>query len=193
MEKINLNSIIESVLFLCGEPIKISKLEKITGKSKEDIEKSIEELSSGYQERKSGMILVRKEDEVQLATSPENTQFVDQVVKGELQESLTKTSLEVLSVVAYRGPITRSGIEAIRGVNSSFTLRNLLMRGLIERIGNPRDSRGYLYKISFNFLKKMGISGIDELPDFKDLSKDSRLESISENEEMDISEKEGER
>jgi segregation and condensation protein B len=86
--------------------------------------------------------------------------------------------LEVISIVAYRGPITRSEIEAIRGVNSSYTVRSLMLRGLMERIENPNDSRGYLYKISFDFLKKLGIDSVERLPEFETLSKDSRIDSI---------------
>jgi len=89
--------------------------------------------------------------------------------------------LEVLSIVAYRGPISRMDVEAIRGVNCSFTLRSLLMRGLLERIDNPADNRSYLYKISFDFLKKMGVESVEKLPDFENLSKDDRIDSIINN------------
>jgi segregation and condensation protein B len=95
-----------------------------------------------------------------------------------MQEGLSKAALEVLSIVAYKGPISRAEIESIRGVNCSFTLRSLMMRGLLERIDNPKDGRGYLYKISFEFMKKLGIESIDKLPDYKELSQDSRIESV---------------
>ena len=100
------------------------------------------------------------------------------MVKSEIQENLSKASLEVLSIVAYRGPVTRAEVEAIRGVNCSFTLRALLMRGLLGRIENPKDNRSYIYKISFDFLKKMGLERIEQLPDFETLSKDERVDSI---------------
>ena len=113
-----------------------------------------------------------------MATSPDNASFVDKVVKSDLQETLSNASLEVLSIVAYRGPISRTEIEAIRGVNCTYTLRNLLMRGLVERIDNPKDLRGYVYKISFEFLKKLGIDDVKKLPDFENLNKDERIESV---------------
>jgi segregation and condensation protein B len=127
---------------------------------------------------KRGLIILKKEDEFQLATNPENAPFIDQLIKSEMQEALSRAALEVLSIVAYRGPITRSEIESVRGVNSSYTVRSLMLRGLLERIENPSDSRGYLYKISFDFLKKMGIDGVEKLPDFEILSKDERIDSI---------------
>jgi segregation and condensation protein B len=95
-----------------------------------------------------------------------------------MQEGLSKAALEVLSIIAYKGPISRAEIESIRGVNCSFTLRSLMMKGLLERIDNPKDGRGYLYKISFEFMKKLGIENIDKLPDYQELSQDPRIESV---------------
>ena len=178
MELENVKSIIESILFLSGEPIKLSKISKIIGTSKAETENAILSLQNDYALNKRGLVILKKEDEFQLATNPENSTFIDQLVKSEMQEALSRAALEVISIVAYRGPITRSEIEAIRGVNSSYTVRSLMLRGLMERIENPNDSRGYLYKISFDFLKKLGIDSVKKLPDFEELSKDERIDSI---------------
>lgn len=178
MELENLKSIIESILFLSGEPLKLSKITKITGASKAETENAILALQNDYALSKRGLVILKKEDEFQMATNPENASYMDQLVKSEMQEALSRAALEVLSIVAYRGPITRSEVEAIRGVNSSYTIRSLMLRGLMERIENPNDSRGYLYKISFDFLKKMGIDCVEKLPDFETLSKDERIDSI---------------
>jgi len=96
----------------------------------------------------------------------------------------------VLSIVAYRGPITRAEIEAIRGVNCSFTLRALLIRGLLDRTENIKDNRRYLYNISFDFLKKLGMDSVEKLPDWETLNKkieeggasapEKQIESITE-------------
>lgn len=178
MEISRLKSVIESLLFLSGEPLKISKIVKICESSKTEVEDALKIIQEEYSSAKRGIILIKKEDEVQLATNPENFSFIDQLVKGEIQEGLSKAALEVLSIVAYRGPIARVEIESIRGVNCSFTLRSLMMRGLLERMDNPKDGRGYLYKISFEFMKKLGIENIDKLPDYQELSKDSRIENV---------------
>jgi len=178
MDLEKLKSQIESILFLSGEAVKISRITKITGTTKPEVENALLLLEGEYQAKNRGIVILRKEDEAQMATSPENAQILEQLVKSEIQENLSRAGLEVLAIVAYRGPINRFEVEAIRGVNCSFTLRSLLMRGLLERIENPKDSRGYLYKISFDFLKKMGLERIEQLPDFETLSKDSRIESI---------------
>lgn len=177
MEQNKLKSIIESVLFVSGEPVKISRLVKITGSSKPEVENAIMAMQNEYVAER-GLALIRKEEEVQLATNSENASYVDDLVKSEIQENLSKAALEVLSIVAYRGPISRLDVEAIRGVNCTFTLRSLLMRGLLERMENPKDNRGYLYKVSFEFLKKLGLEGVNKLPDFETLSKDERIDSI---------------
>jgi len=176
MEK--LKSQIESILFISGEPVKISRIVKITEAPKPEVENAIMILRGEYSSGNRGLIILKKEDEIQMATSPDNSALVDKLVKSEIQENLSKAGLEVLSIVAYRGPITRMEVEAIRGVNCSFTLRSLLMRGLLERIENPKDNRGYLYKISFEFLKKLGVESVNRLPDFESLSKDERIDSI---------------
>jgi segregation and condensation protein B len=172
-----LKSIIESILFITGEPVKISKIAKVTGAPKPEIENAIMALQNDYASGR-GMIIMKKEDEIQLATSPENASFVSDLVKGDVQESLSRAALEVISIVGYRGPISRIDIDAIRGVNSAFTLRSLMIRGLVERVENPKDNRGYLYKISFDFLKYLGMDGVEKLPDWDTLSKDTRVESI---------------
>jgi len=173
-----LKSQIESILFLSGEAVKISRIVKITGATKSEVENALMMLENEYSGSQRGIVILRKENEVQMATNSENSEILDQLIKSEIQENLSKAGLEVLAVVAYRGPISRMEIEAIRGVNCSFTLRSLMMRGLLERIENPKDNRGYLYKISFDFLKKMGLERIEQLPNFENLSKDERIESV---------------
>lgn len=177
MDQQKIKSTIESVLFVSGEPVKISRIVKAVGASPDEVEMALAALQGEYS-RGRGMVVIRKEDAVQLATSPENAEIVASLVKSEIQEGLSRASLEVLAIVAYRGPMSRLDIEAIRGVNCSFTLRTLLMRGLVERVDNPNDSRSYLYKISFDFLKKLGLESVNQLPDFEVLSKDRRVEDL---------------
>lgn len=177
MDLNKLKSIIESILFVSGEPVKISKIAKITGAPKPEIENAAMMLNNEYSTGK-GMVIIQKEEEVQMATSPENSTFISDLVKSEVQENLSGASLEVLSIVAYRGPVSRADIEAIRGVNSTFTLRSLMMRGLIERTDNPKDNRSYLYKVSFDFLRHLGLDSIKKLPDWETLSRDARIENI---------------
>lgn len=178
MDQEKLKSIVESLLFVSGEPLSIVKIAKITETPVEEVENCVMLLQKEYAGRKRGIVIIRKEKEVQMATDPENASVIDKLIKSEIQENLSRAGLEVLSIIAYRGPITRIEVEAIRGVNCSFTVRSLMMRGLLERIENPKDNRGYLYKISFDFLKKLGLDSVEKLPDYETLSKDDRIESI---------------
>jgi segregation and condensation protein B len=97
------------------------------------------------------------------------------LAKSELQEGLSKAALEVLAIVAYLAPVARAQIDAIRGVNSHFTLRNLSLRGLLDRSGNPKDARGYVYEPSMNFLTTLGLNNIEKLPNYTALRHDERL------------------
>lgn len=160
--------IIESILLVQGEPISIERLSKLLKEKKEVITKAVSELRESYKDR--GIVLIEKGGEIQFGTHPENHEWVEKFVKSEFTDDLTKASIETLSIVAYKGPLTRAEIEYIRGVNSSFILRNLLMRGLISRKENPRDARSYLYEISFDFLKYFGIARQEELPGYNELS-----------------------
>lgn len=165
----NLKSAIESVLFLQGEPISQGRLAKIVGAPKKEVEKALEELAEEYSER--GMVLVQNGEEWQLATNPQNKAVAEKFLASDLREGLTKSALEVLAIVAYKGPITHASIEYIRGVNSSFVLRNLLIRGLVTREENPKDRRSYLYRISSDFLKHLGITRLKDLPHYDEFHK----------------------
>lgn len=180
MEKEKIQSIIESILFVSGEAVKKSKLAKILSEKMEVIEESLNALGEKYAQSQSGLSLLRKGEEIQLVSNPENVSYVESLVKNELQDSLSPAAMEVVSIIAYRGPISKAEIEQIRGVNCSYTLRNLLLRGLIERSDNPRDNRGYVYVISFDFLKKLGIDDVKKLPEYGTLSVDEKISLESE-------------
>ncbi len=112
-------------------------------------------------------MLIRHGQQLQLATKPNFKGLLEKVVKAELHEALTPAGLETLSIITYGGPILRSEIDYIRGVNSSFILRALLLRGLINRNPDPRRGNAYLYGPSFDFLKHLGGASVTELPDYQ--------------------------
>ncbi len=179
VQKENIQSKVESLLFLSGEPIGIERLAQVAEVTEEEVEEALIGLEEMYKAPNRGLSLVRRGGEVQLTTRPENAPILESLAKSALQDTLSKAALEVLAVIAYRGPISRVEIEAIRGVNCSVTLRNLLMRELIERTDNPNDSRGYLYAVSFPFLREMGLGNAMELPDYEALRRDERLEAVA--------------
>lgn len=174
-------SVLETILFAYGEPISEEKLAKLTESKKEKVVSALEELARDYTGR--GLVLLKKDGEWCLGTNPENAKFVEDLMKSEFGEELSRAAVETAAIIAYKGPITRADIEYVRGVNSSFTLRNLLVRGLVERIENPKDARSYLYRISFDFLKHLGLTKIEDLPQYEEYRQEKMgdLEEIKEN------------
>lgn len=158
---------LEALLFIHGEPIALKKIAETLGLEKGEAAKLIEEFQDNLKKEDRGLTLVSLGDRVQLATKPELNSALEEFVKGELSEELTPASLEVLSIISYLGPITRSKLEYIRGVNSSFILRSLLLRGLIERSVDPENSLAYIYAPSFELLNHLGIKSVKNLPDFE--------------------------
>jgi hypothetical protein len=105
---------------------------------------------------------------VTLTTVPQVSTLIEKITKEELSKELSKAALETLAIVLYKGPIARSEIDYIRGVNSTFILRNLLIRGLVEKIDNPNDQRSFLYGTTLATLEYLGISSSSELPKYHD-------------------------
>ena len=167
----NIESVIESLLFISGEPMSFKKMAKLTSINEGELKLSAGVLTKKYSDEKRGLRILIKGDKAQIVTAGENSEFVEKFLKADVEGSLSRAASEVVSIIAYRGPLARSEIEEIRGVNCSFTLRHLMIRGLIERINNPEDARAYLYKISFDFLKKLGVESVEELPKYDKLRK----------------------
>lgn len=171
MEEINqinqeLVNKIEAVLFIYGEPLSVAQLQKILQIKKEEAERGIEDLKNRLVSH-SGLTLINVDDKFQLATKPDFADLLQQIVQQETREALTPAALETLSLIAYAGPIARSTIDYIRGVNSSFILRNLLIRGLVTRQTDPNRANVYLYQTSFDLLKHLGLQNIESLPEYQ--------------------------
>lgn len=157
----------EAILFYYGAPIAIAKLAKLLDCTPKECRETLAALGERYSlDAARGLALLVNGDEVTLATKPSLKALLESLMKEEFQESLTPAALETLSLVTYLGPVTRSSIDYIRGVNSSFTLRNLLLRGLIERAPAVKGG-GYEYSASMEFLKHMGITRTEELPEYE--------------------------
>lgn len=161
----NLDAHIESILFVRGGPMSAKDIANIIGAKEEEVNEALLALEQKLSGR--GIRLAKNNSKFALTTSPESSEFAKKMIENEFNSELTRASLEVLSIIAYKGPISRPEIDYIRGVNSTFTVRNLLVRGLVEREVNPRDSRSFVYMPSFEFLQYMGIRNIAELPDYK--------------------------
>lgn len=161
---------IEAILFWKAEPMAVKKLASILNTDVTSIKKSLLVLEEKLQGR--GVTLIQTEDEVTLGTAKEFSGLIEQLTKEELSRDLGKAGLETLSIILYQGPTSRADIDYIRGVNSQFILRTLLIRGLVERVENPKDARSFLYKPTLDLLAHLGVSKIDELPEIKRVQAD---------------------
>ena len=158
---------IEAVLFFKNEPVKKKWLETTLNKNADEIAGALVELKSNLSSR--GIVLVELDDQVVLRTAPEYGEMLSQLRKEELSKDLGKAGLETLSIILYRSPVMRADVDYIRGVNSAYIMRNLLVRGLIEKIANPKDARSFLYGPTFSLLSFLGISTINELPEYQEV------------------------
>ena len=163
---------IEATLFVHGDPMVLEELAKLLGRTKTEIRQAAENLDQAL--ISSALTLVWHGETLQLATKRQFTQDVEALVKDAVSRDLSRAAAETLAVVSYRGPLSRPEIDYIRGVNSSYTLRNLLIRGLILRSPDPKNNRSYLYQISADFLKFLGLNRQEQLPQYFDFKK--RLE-----------------
>lgn len=165
MEELSLDSQIEAILFWKGEPQSIKKLAASLGKKEEEIQAGLETLKNKIIGR--GIELIYKDDEVMLGTASKLTHIIERLTKEELVRDLGRAGLETISIIAYRGPISRAEIDYIRGVQSNFILRNLQIRGLVEKITNEKDHRSFLYRPTFELLAFLGVSKITDLPEYE--------------------------
>lgn len=155
--------LVESVLFASGEPLRLSELAQVTGLSLKEITEAVGELTKVSENR--GIRVVHDDGLVQLVTAPEAAEAVACLHQRELRGGLSAAALETLAIIAYRGPVTRPVIEAIRGVQSSAPLRTLAIRGLTAEVGRADEvGRPILYATTLELLKELGISSRAELP-----------------------------
>ncbi len=164
----NLENKIEAILFFKGEPMSRKKLSEILEVPQTELNEGIEKLKENLQNR--GIVLMEKDNDISLGTAPEFSKLIKHLQKEELNKDLSKAGLEALSIILYKNGVSRAEIDYIRGVNSSFTLRALSIRGLVEKIVDTKDSRRYIYKPSFDLLSYMGVKSVEELPDWGDLN-----------------------
>jgi segregation and condensation protein B len=164
---------IESLLFVTPKPVTAKTLAKLLEVEEQQVEQSLTALAEVRKE--SGIVLLNSGELWQLATNPENVTEVKNLLNAELREKLTDASVETLAIIAYRQPISKGEVEAIRGVNCQYSIRHLLIRGLIQKISNPKDSRQVLYETTIEFLQHLGLQSTKELPDFEVLVEKIKL------------------
>ena len=165
---------IESLLFAAGEPLSVKRLGQIINGKEEKIKEALEELKEEFQNQNRGIRLINNNNQWLMVTAPESTSFIQKLKKEVIEGNLSPSSQETLAIIAYREPITRAGINEIRGVDSSYILHQLLLRGLIERSTHTEKYKAYLYNISFEFLQHLGISSTKELSQYDEFRKKNK-------------------
>ncbi len=158
---------IEGVLFYEAEPMTIKALAGFFERTPEEILSAIESLSQRL--LNGATRIVRTDTTVELVTAPEVAETIEKLRRDDLKRDIGKAGAETLAIILYKGQLSRAEIDNIRGVNSSFILRNLLVRGLIERRPHPRDQRSFMYAITSSLLEHLGITKREELPQFADI------------------------
>ncbi len=160
---------LEAALFYKGEPESRSRLASLLDVSSEELESAIRHLTASLTNR--GIRLLTVGEEIELVTAPEASAVIARMRKEELVRELGKAGSETLSIILYRGPATRAEIDHIRGVNSTFILRNLMVRGLIQKIKTQRTARTFMYEPTTDLLKHLGVTSVTELPGYEEAKK----------------------
>ena len=173
----SLKSKIESILFISIRPLSVTKIAELVNADKEEVKKELDNLFVEYNEKDKGINLQKIGSNYQMVSNAENSKLISEFLKEEVTGELTPASLETLTVIAYRGPITKTELEMIRGVNCSIILRNLMIRGLIEEIEDKKNMV-ITYQISFDFLKHLGLTETTQLPDYEKLNSNEALEKL---------------
>lgn len=155
---------IESILLFKGQPISYKEIASILEIEKDQVQTIVSELQSEYQGK--GITITTNDIECELVTDSSTADIITKLQKQELETELSNASLETLSIILYMGPIARSMIDFIRGVNSQFTLRSLLVRGLIEKDQNSKTPQ---YKVTLDTIKFLGLNKLEELPNYKEI------------------------
>lgn len=172
MKEKEILSAIESILFVYGEPITIRELSKAIGLSKIETHMHVQKLKTIYEIEDRGLRIIQLNNKYQMATKRENYVYIEKLCVGSASRGLSQPTLEVLSLVAYKQPITKTDIEVVRGVKCDKAITTLIehdlisVQGRLEKIGRPK-----IYGTTETFLRCFGFSSIDDLPKIQDFEK----------------------
>jgi segregation and condensation protein B len=163
---------LEAILFVVDSPVTVPALAAALRRPVPQVEQAVAQLRAGYDERGAGIELRDIAGGLRIFTRPQFAPHVEAFLQDGQRSRLTQAALETLAVIAYRQPVTRSRVSAIRGVNVDGVVRTLLSRGLIVEVGSDPETGGGLYRTTELFLEKMGLQSIAELPSLAPLLPD---------------------
>ena len=181
MDKREIKSAIEAILFASGDPMPAERIALVLGTDIDTVFECAQELSDEYSYNMRGIRLVRIKDSLQLCSAPEHALSITRAMEQRRPPRLTQTALEVLAIAAYFQPVTRAYIEQVRGVDSSYTVALLTERGLLEPCGKlDAPGRPTIYRTTELFLRTMGIRDLNELPPLPDMGGDEGVQKLQE-------------
>mgnify|MGYP000890759211 CR=1 FL=1 len=182
MDKREIKSIIEALLFIWGEPLSLKDICQILELEEKKTKDIINEMIDEFNYNRRGLKIIRIENNYQLSTRPEHHTWISKLSQEKNNKSLSNAALETLSIIAYRQPITRNEIEAIRGVRCDKALETLLNKNLIKEKGRlERTGRPIIYGTTKEFLRYFGLEDLSDLPPLKDFDvKHEEIEDLEE-------------
>jgi len=165
MNDLKVIATIEAMLFMAGEPVFIRDLQKIVGLTDLQLRPLLYDMEQSYQNESRGLMMRVTEESVQLCTKPDYNKAIEELLHPQQSKTLSQSLLETLAIVAYRQPVTKADVEAVRGVRCEYTMNQLLKLNLIRQVGK-KDVVGHpiLYGTTDHFLHHLGIHSLDELP-----------------------------
>lgn len=174
-----MKAIIEGLLFVSGEDgLTLDELCSITEKEIDEVKANIKELYNDYEDSDRGIKLEFLGNHFKLTTKKEHKEYYKKLITEEINSTLSQSALETLAIIAYNEPITRLDVDNIRGVNSSYAIRKLLLKGLIQDVGrSDMPGRPILYGVTSKFLDYFGLGSIDELPEITVENNDTNEET----------------
>jgi len=165
---------LEGLLFYRSVPVKKAGLSQLLNLTEEQLEVALSDLTTRLETGGTRLLITDKE--VQLVTAPELDELIESIRRDELNRDIGRAGAETLAIILYREPVSRAEIDLIRGVNSSFILRNLMIRGLINRSMRQDGLRSYFYSITPSLLAHLGITKKTDLPGYEEMT--ARLNSF---------------
>ena len=163
LPELSLPALLEGLLFVAAEPVTPLQMAQALDMTATEVEKGLEELESQLKQR--GLRLQRHAGRVQLTTAPELGDAVERFLGLEATSRLSRAALETLAIIAYQQPVTRPGVDAVRGVNSDGVIKSLLSKGLLQEVGrSDGPGRPILYGTTPQFLQHFGLGSLTELP-----------------------------
>ena len=179
-ERNKTKGILEAILFTMGDSVPLERLADVLDMDKKQVKELLDELKQDYADEGRGITLIELDGSYQMGTKVETYEYITRLVRQKKKHSLTNVMLETLSIIAYKQPVTKQEIEAIRGVKSDFAVNKLVEYGLVQELGRlDTIGRPIIFGTTEEFLRSFGVSSIEDLPDIDEVQKQNFFEEAS--------------